>query len=131
MDARILIVEDEQVVGLNLRRLLRSWGYTKLTLVASGHAAIGEAAAFLPDLVLMDVALEERMDGVEAAARIQQLGPVPVIFVTAHGDDLTTSRALQSSGESVVRFINKPIDEQALRTSIEVVLKRPTRDLAS
>jgi CheY-like chemotaxis protein len=121
---RILIVEDERVVALDMRRTLRHWGYTDLAVATSGQEAIDKAAKFRPDLVLMDIALEGRIDGIEAASRIQRDLGLPVIFLTAHGDDETTHRALEACKTGVLRFIIKPIDEEILKTAIHVALSR-------
>ena len=71
----ILIVEDEHLVGFDLRRRLSRMGYTVVGITASGEEAIAHANRLRPDIVLMDVRLRGPVDGIEAAQ--QNLGPVP------------------------------------------------------
>jgi CheY-like chemotaxis protein len=80
---QILVVEDEQIVARDLKRLLTKLGYVALGPVTSGLDAIQVAAEKLPDLVLMDIRLEGPMDGVEASAQIFSHRQVPIIYLTA------------------------------------------------
>jgi CheY-like chemotaxis protein len=88
MKARILVVEDESIVQLDLQQQLRRLGHTIAGSAVSGEEAIAKAAELQPDLVLMDIRLEGPMDGVEAARRIRAAREVPILFVTAHAPDL-------------------------------------------
>jgi DNA-binding NarL/FixJ family response regulator len=73
--ARILIVEDERLIAVDLQRRLTRLGYTIVALAASGVEAIQKALALRPDVVLMDIRLQGEMDGVEAAQQIQATSP--------------------------------------------------------
>ncbi len=84
MKARILVVEDESIVQLDLQSRLKRLGYIVVGSAVSGEDAIIKASELEPDLVLMDVRLEGRMDGIEAAARIRASREVPVLFLTAY-----------------------------------------------
>jgi CheY-like chemotaxis protein len=77
--ARVLIVEDEQIVAADLERTLRRLGYQVVGLAASGQAAVEQAQQTQPDLVLMDIKLRGALDGVAAAAQIQATAQVPII----------------------------------------------------
>ena len=126
--ARILIVEDEFAVAMELENRLTALGYEVIGHEMTGPDAIERAAETSPDLVLMDVNLagtaegrdgETSMDGVEAAQRIQADGPVPVVFVTAYSDSETVQRAAETTPYG---YIVKPIEERELYASIEVAL---------
>jgi two-component system cell cycle sensor histidine kinase/response regulator CckA len=86
MKARILIVEDESIVQLDLQSRLRRLGHTVVGVASRGDEAIAKAAELAPDLVLMDVQIEGEMNGVEAARRIRSEKPVPIVYVTAYAD---------------------------------------------
>jgi PAS domain S-box-containing protein len=117
--ATILIVEDECVVGLDIKRTLERLGYTVLAVVASGEAAIQQAAETQPDLVLMDIKLRGAVDGLEAAERIRARFDTPVVFLTAYVDDVTLQRAQASESFG---YLLKPFEEGVLHTTIEMAL---------
>ncbi|MBC8167966.1 MAG: response regulator [Bryobacteraceae bacterium] len=84
MKARILIVEDESIVQLDLQNRLERLGYSVVGTASRGEEAIAKAVELTPDLVLMDVRLEGAMDGVEAARQIREVQGTPVIYLTAY-----------------------------------------------
>src|SRR5512143_479744 len=90
---KLLVVEDESIVALDLKSSLTMLGYEVIGTAASGEDAIAWAEAGHPDLVLMDINLQGQMDGVEAANRIRARLHTPVIFLTACVDDATLQRA--------------------------------------
>jgi PAS domain S-box-containing protein len=112
---------------MDIAELLRRLGYEVTGTAASGEDAITLAAATKPDLILMDVHLKGAMDGIEAARIIGQSMPVPIIFVTAHGDSATVSRSMESSPYG---YLVKPFDERVLHRVVEVALTRHRSDLA-
>jgi signal transduction histidine kinase/CheY-like chemotaxis protein len=118
---RILVVEDDLIVGLDLQHRLEDMGYEVLAVVATGLEAIEQAKTVTPDLVLMDIKLSGDMDGVEAAERIRENLDVPVVFVTAFADEPTTTRikAIAPYG-----YVVKPFQKGALRAVIESALTR-------
>ena len=83
---RILVVEDESIVALDIKDRLESLGYEVPVTVASGEKAIELTGVLRPDLVLMDIQLQGRMDGVEAADQIRRQFGIPVIYLTANAD---------------------------------------------
>ncbi len=117
--ARILIVEDEGIVALDLQSSLEGLGYDVLASVSSGEEAIEEAERTRPDLVLMDIMLEGDLDGVETAAQIHDRFYIPVIYLTAYADDDTLRRAKITEPFG---YLLKPFDEAELRTTIEIAL---------
>jgi diguanylate cyclase (GGDEF)-like protein/PAS domain S-box-containing protein len=117
--ARILVVEDESIVALDIQDRLESLGYEVPATVASGERAIEQAGALRPDLVLMDIQLQGRMDGVEAADQIRQRFGIPVIYLTANADHPTVQRAKVTEPFG---YVIKPFEERELHTTIEVAL---------
>lgn len=93
---QILIVEDEQLVADDLRETLEYLGYGVPALVASGEEAILMAGILRPDLVLMDIRLEGKIDGIEASFAIQSRFGLPVVYLTANADRATLERAKAS-----------------------------------
>jgi CheY-like chemotaxis protein len=79
MKGRILIVEDESIVRLDLQQRLERMGHTVVGLASEGEEAVAKAVELKPDLILMDVRLEGEMDGIEAAGRIRERQATPVI----------------------------------------------------
>ena len=86
---RILVVEDEAIVAMDLRYKLEALGYTVPALSYSGEEAVDLAAELSPNLVLMDIRLNGNLDGIDAAARIREHLDIPVVYLTAYADDST------------------------------------------
>lgn len=119
--ARVLVVEDERVVALDLATTLRRLGYAVEGPVDSGERAVEAALRVRPDLVLMDIRLRGEMDGVAAATRIGEETDAPIVFLTAHSDSETLERAKRASPYS---YLVKPFRQDDLRCAIEVSLHR-------
>ena len=119
--AQILVVEDEAIVAMDIQSKLEDLGYSVIASIRSGEEAVQTACQMRPDLILMDINLQGDMDGISAAACIQERNPVPVIYMTAHGDQETLNRAKMTEP---MGYIMKPIDEQNLRATIEVALNK-------
>ncbi|MCC7205760.1 MAG: response regulator [Anaerolineae bacterium] len=119
---RVLLVEDEGVVALDLTFTLRQMGHVVAAHAASGAEAVQYASDVRPDLVLMDIRLNGPMDGIEAAQRIRaQHGELPVVFLTAFGDEGTRRRA-QAIG--CAAFLSKPISIHGLRDAISRLFEK-------
>lgn len=119
--ARILVVEDEALIADDLERTLGRLGYATPAVVGDGDRAIDAAASDRPSLVLMDIKLRGRMDGIDAARVIRERYDIPIVFLTSHSDPATLSRA------STVRphgYVMKPFDERDLRIAIELALHK-------
>ncbi|HYL38714.1 MAG TPA: sigma 54-interacting transcriptional regulator [Bryobacteraceae bacterium] len=126
MPARILIVEDERITAEDLRDILTDLGYTVTASVSSGAEAIARAEETAPDLALMDIRIKGDMDGTEAARALRERFNIPVIYLTAHADSSTVSRA--KSAEPL-GYITKPFQEAELHASIEIALHKHREDL--
>jgi len=121
---RILIVEDERLIGAELRRRLQRMGYAVVGLVASGEEAIAQAQRLRPALVLMDIRLRGLMDGVEAAQHIRAQCDIPVVFMSAY----TTVETLEHIWRTgPAGYLSKPFFESQLRLAIERALETHQR----
>ena len=116
---RILVVEDEGVVALELQHRLRGLGYEVPATVPSGDEAVHESKRLRPDLILMDIRLKGHKDGVAAAQEIRTDTDVPVVFLTAYADENTVMR---SKHVEPFGYILKPFQERELSATIEIAL---------
>lgn len=124
---RILVVEDDPIVGLDLQLRLGRMGYDVPSVVASGEEVIASARKTPPDLVLMDINLEGEMDGVEAADELARQH-VPVVYLTAYSNEQTFERAKITEPYG---YLLKPIEERELQTTIEVAIYKHRAQEAS
>jgi diguanylate cyclase (GGDEF)-like protein len=116
----VLIVEDELIAAENICRNLKKQGYQVAAIVDSGEDAIQTAITNQPDLVLMDIMLQGDMDGIQAAEQIRRQLHIPLIYMTAYGDDTTLERAKKTNPSG---YIVKPFKPQNLKIAIEVALQ--------
>ena len=116
---RILIVEDEAFVALDLQQTITALGYQVIGTAAKGQEALEKINTLHPELVLMDVMLAGEMDGIEVARAIRNQYQQPIVFLTAYSDPDTINRmkTVEPFG-----YIRKPYDEEILRVSIELAL---------
>lgn len=117
--SKVLVVEDEGIIAMDIRRQLEDFGYQVVATAFSGGQAITLAEQHKPDLVLMDIVLKGDMDGINAAHAISDSLHIPVIFLTAYSDPATLRRA-QSTG--AYGYLIKPFRPDELHASIEVAL---------
>jgi PAS domain S-box-containing protein len=115
----ILIVEDERIVAEDLKETLKNFEYHVVAIAVSGEIAIKMVDELLPDLILMDIHLAGKMNGIEAAIEILKHHDIPLIFLTAFADKELVSRAKLAGPYG---YLLKPYDEQELRISIEIAL---------
>ncbi|MBN2110784.1 MAG: response regulator [Methanosarcinaceae archaeon] len=120
-DERIMIVEDEKIVAMDIKDSLESFGYNVPCMASSGEDAIEMARVHCPDLILMDVVLKGDMDGIQAAEIIHDHYDIPVIYLTAYSDEKTISRAKMTGSFG---HILKPFEDRELRTNIEIALQK-------
>ncbi|MFA0823590.1 MAG: response regulator [Methanomethylovorans sp.] len=120
-EIKILIVEDENIIALNIKKKLKSFGYAVPAIVSTGEEAVKMAEIISPDLILMDIMLKGDMDGVKAAEEIKKRFSIPVIYLTAYSDDKVLDRAKVTEP---YRYIVKPFKAIDLRSNIEMALYR-------
>lgn len=116
---RILIVEDDEIIGNLITTMLERKGYSVVGKISSGEESILKAAELDPDLVMMDISLSGQMDGVAAARFIFQLFHIPIIFLTAHCDDTLLERAKSAQP---LGYILKPFTDKELTSNAELAL---------
>jgi CheY-like chemotaxis protein len=116
---RILIVEDEALVAEDLKEMLLGFGYEVPGIAYSGEEAIALADKHRPDLVLMDINLTGKMDGITAGEEIRSQGGIPIIFATAFANRMILERAKNTCPSG---FIFKPYNEQQIQITIEIAL---------
>jgi two-component system, response regulator PdtaR len=119
--AKILVVEDQNIVALNIRNKLKNLGYTVPGTASNGEEAIRKAELTNADLVLMDIMLKGEMDGIEAAREIKNKLGIPVLYLTAYTDDETLNRAKTTEPAG---YISKPFKEEDLHSNIEMALHK-------
>jgi two-component system, response regulator PdtaR len=121
---RILVAEDDFLVGEEIVRVLRHLGHTDVTIASTGLAAVELTCSLRPDVVLMDVRMPG-LDGLEAARRIQEACPTPIVVLTAHDAPEILERASQAG---VGAFLTKPPEAAPLARALVIALARH-RDL--
>ncbi len=114
-----MIVEDEYIIALDLKAIIESLGYNVCAVATSGEESIQLATKSRPDLVLMDIRLKGRMDGIRAAQIIKNTIDIPVIYLTAYN---TASKEIQSRMPPGSLFIQKPFSSEELREVIDTAL---------
>ncbi len=119
MKARIVVVEDENLVALAIEKSLTAMGYDVPLTTPRGEEAVQKVPEIEPDLVLMDIRLKGALDGIEAAERIRSTFHIPVIFLTAYADGPTLERAKVSEPYG---YILKPFEEKSLQAAVEMTL---------
>jgi two-component system, response regulator PdtaR len=127
--AKILVVEDEVIVAMYTKRYLQKLGYTVPTIAFSGREAVQLVLEIKPDLILMDINLQDDMTGIEATHEIQAQLNIPVVYITAYSDQKTRDRAQATNPAA---FLEKPFSEKRLAEVIEQVLgrKRPQGEVS-
>ncbi len=119
MSARIFIVEDEALIAEDLRRRLIELGHEVAGTAGSALEALTLMQASRPDLVLMDIVLRGRADGIAVADTIRAQWNIPVLYLTAYTNDETMARAKATNPLGILR---KPFDTHTLRQAIDRAL---------
>lgn len=116
---KILIVEDEYLTSADIRNSLTGMGYAVPGIADTGPEAIRMAGELRPDLVLMDITLKGKMNGIEAASQIRDKYGLPVVYMTGHSDESTVEKAMTADPFG---YIVKPVDERILKITIRMAL---------
>ncbi|WP_318728245.1 ATP-binding protein [Roseofilum sp. Guam] len=118
---KILVVEDERIIAMDIRNSLQRMGYAVVGIVSSGEKALEKVPEVKPDLVLMDIVLKGEMDGIEAGKKIIHNFKIPVVYLTSHTDPKTLERAKKTNPFG---YIVKPFEERDLNTTLDIALAR-------
>ena len=118
---RILIVEDDMIIGAKISLLLSNLGYEVTGIIPRGEEAVLHVSENQPDIVLLDVNLKGTLDGIETAKTMKKIVDIPIIYVTANADETTFIRAKETRPHA---FISKPIKNIDLQRAIELTISR-------
>ncbi len=124
---KILIVEDENIVALDIQKRLNNLGYKIVGILASGEQAVQKVKDYKPDLVLMDIMLKGKLDGIEAAHEIKKILNIPIIYLTAYSDEKTIKRAKITGPFG---YISKPFGEHDLHAAVEMAFYKHNIELS-
>jgi len=118
---RVLIVEDETIIAMDIQYVLENSGFHVSDIVSTGEESIEKASLMHPDVILMDIKLKGKMDGVNAAKKIYKKFQIPILYVSAYDNDkaLKNLQSVKCFG-----FLNKPFEENELKTAIKAVLAK-------
>lgn len=116
---KIMVVEDEAIAAMDLKKRLEFWGYDVPATASSGKEAIQKAKKFNPDLVLMDIIIKGDLDGIDVAKKLLDELDLPVIYLTAHSEDKTMERAKLTQPYG---YLVKPVGDKELKFALEVAL---------
>ena len=124
---KVMVVEDEYIIALDLKDRLSRLGYIVPTIATSGKEAVKLAKKDKPDLILMDIMLRGEIDGVQAAKSIRERFDVPVLFVSSFSDINSVKRAQKVSPYG---YLVKPFTETELKAGIEEAFRKHQRKTA-
>ncbi len=118
---KILVVEDEMIIGAKISMDLVALGYEVTGILPRGEEVLNHVKENKPDLILLDIQLKGKMDGIETAALLDQQFQIPIIFLTANSDEVTFNRAKTTKPAA---FISKPFKQIDLQRAIELAISR-------
>lgn len=114
---RVLIVEDEMIISLMLQQMVVQMGHEVVGKATSGERAVQEALETRPEVILMDIRLQGKMDGIEAIIEIQKEINVSVIYITGNTDQMYKKRVQETD---YLDFLVKPITQHQLSHSLDL-----------
>ena len=117
-NSKILIVEDESIVALDIKMSLESLRYIVTGIAKNFTQALDKIEVLLPELILMDINLKKSKDGINTAHEIQKKYNIPIIYLTAYTDEKTIQRAVQTNP---VGYLVKPFNPEELNLSIQLM----------
>lgn len=122
---KILIVEDERIVAMDLKNRLTKLGYRITGLAADSNKALTLINQDPPEIILMDIRIQGSLDGIETAALLQRTHSIPVIYLTAYSEQQTLNRAVATKPYG---YLLKPFSDRELHIAIQVSLERFASD---
>jgi len=124
---KIMVVEDEAVIAIRLQERLTAMGYHVIAISYSGEEAMAQARRLRPDLILMDIMIPGKMDGVAVAKSVKKELDIPVIFLTAFSEDKIIDSAKQAEPYG---YIVKPFQDRELKACVEIALYKKEMEKA-
>jgi diguanylate cyclase (GGDEF)-like protein len=125
---RVLVLEDERIVAADLQRMLQELGYDADAYAASGSKALALAQQRPPAVVLADIRIQGSMDGIDTAIQLHELYGCAVLFLTAHADDVTVTRARRAEPAG---YLIKPTNALTIKAALELALDQRVREAAA
>lgn len=119
--SRLMLVDDEAIITMQLEERLKFMGYEVVGSASSGEEALNKARCLKPDLILMDIVMPGKLDGIDASEIIKKELDIPVIFLTGYMNDEFIMRAKKAEPFG---YICKPFQEGQVKTAIEIALQR-------
>lgn len=119
MQPKVLIVEDEMIIALELSKSLKSLGYDVPAIINDGSQALDSIDEFEPDVILMDINIPGEFDGVETGEIINKVYDIPIIFCTAYGEEEVRKRIINCKN---AQYLLKPYDDDVLKDTLNQVL---------
>lgn len=119
--ARILVVEDQRIIALDLAATINRVGHEAIGIETKGERAVDAAGALRPDLIFMDISLAGKIDGIEAARIIYERFKIPIIYISGNHDESTIEK---SKGANTYGYLVKPIDDSDISTVINTTMYR-------
>ncbi len=117
--ARIIVVEDEGIVAMDIEDRVNNLGYSVVGIASSGEEAIAMTEKTHPDLILMDIKIKGPMNGIGTSEKIRERFNIPVVYLTAYADGDTVRRAKVTKPFG---YLIKPFDDRELHSTIEIAL---------
>lgn len=121
LPVKLLVVEDDMIIGAKISMLLTKLGYEVTGMVPRGDEALRHVVETPPDIVLLDINLKGALDGIQTAHALHELADIPIIYVTANTDEASFNRAKATRPYA---FIGKPIKNIDLQRAIELTISR-------
>jgi DNA-binding LytR/AlgR family response regulator len=118
---KILVVEDENLIALEIKKRLEKNKFQVVDILSSGKDAVKYVSKNNVDLILMDIMLDNDMDGIDTAEIINKDNDIPIVYLTAYSDDKTLEKAKKTMSYG---YIVKPIEEEKLKINIEMALNK-------
>lgn len=124
--SKILIIEDETITALELKKNLIQWGYPEPATANSGDEALKIFKNVDPDLLLVDIKLPGKMSGIETVQKIKKVKKIPIIYITSFQDNDTVKNALKTGPSS---YLIKPLDLNEVRINMELALEKNSKQI--
>jgi len=118
---RLMLVDDEAIITTQLEERLKFMGYEVAGSASSGEEALNKARCLKPDLILMDIVMPGKLDGIDASEIIKKELDIPVIFLTGYINDEFIMKAMKVEPFG---YISKPFQEGQLKAAIEIALQK-------
>ena len=113
--AKVLIVEDETIIALEMKRTLERMNFEVTNMATNYNTALNSIRIKKPDIIIMDINLKNSKDGIDTAKKIQTISEIPIIYITAFSDEETVIRAIETNP---VSYLTKPFKRDELKSNI-------------